>query len=163
MFTRRRFVLAAVFWLSPLMAQQQPESIRIAGAVKQELTLTAGDLARMPRASVRTSHNGMETEYGGVWLHEVLKAAGVPQGSDLRGKALAGYVLAEAQDGYEVVFSLAELDPSFIDNQILLADTADGKPLSGAQGRFRLVVPKDKPGARSVRLLTKIEVVQLRK
>ncbi len=40
---------------------------------------------------------------------------------------------------------------------------ANGKALFGAQGRFRLVVPKDKPGARSVRMLTKIEVVQLRK
>jgi len=40
---------------------------------------------------------------------------------------LAGYVLAEAQDGYQVVFSLGELDPTFIDNEILLADTANGK------------------------------------
>ena len=117
----------------------------------------------MPRATVRTMNHGMETVYEGVWLHKVLKKAGVPQGSELRGKALAGYVLAEAQDGYQVVFSLGELDPAFIDNEILLADTADGKPLFGAQGRFRLVVPKDKPGARSVRMLTKLEVVQLRK
>ena len=72
-------------------------------------------------------------------------------------------MLAEAQDGYQVVFSLGELDPAFIDNEILLADTANGKPLFGPQGRFRLVVPKDKPGARSVRMLTKLEVVQLRK
>jgi len=57
----------------------------------------------------------------------------------------------------------AKLDPSFIDNEILLADTANGKPLFGAQGRFRLVVPKDKPGARSVRMLMKFDVVQVRK
>jgi hypothetical protein len=55
------------------------------------------------------------------------------------------------------------LDPAFIDNEILLADTANGKALFGAQGRFRLVVPNDKPGARSIRMLTKLEVVQLRK
>lgn len=163
MLTRRCFVFAAVLTLSPLIAQQKAESVRVTGAVKQELTLSADDLAKMPRASVTTTNNGMETVYSGVWLHDVLKAAGVPQGSELRGKALAGYVLAEAQDGYEVVFSLGELDPSFVDNQILLADTANGKPLFGAQGRFRLVVPKDKPGARSIRMLTTIEVVQLRK
>ncbi|MEO7653850.1 MAG: hypothetical protein ABIZ80_25620 [Bryobacteraceae bacterium] len=81
----------------------------------------------------------------------------------MRGKALAKYVVAEAQDNYQVVFSLAELDPAFLDNQILLADTANGKPLFGAQGRFRLLAPKDKPGARSARMLTKLEVVQLRK
>ena len=151
-----------------LLLAQEPvapttTTLQISGAVKQPLSLTADDLAKMPRATVRTTSNGMETVYEGVWLHEILKKAGVPQGSELRGKALASYVLAEAQDGYQVLFSAAELDPAFIDNQILLADTANGKALLGAQGRFRLVVPKDKPGARSVRMLTRIEVVQVRK
>ena len=159
----RRFLLMGILATGLLAAQDSQSSVQVTGAVKQALTLTADDLAKMPRATVRTMNNGMETVYEGVWLYDVLKKAGVPQGSELRGKALAGYVLAEAQDGYQVVFSLGELDPSFIDNEILLADTANGKPLFGAQGRFRLVVPKDKPGARSVRMLTKLEVVQLRK
>jgi len=149
MFTRRCFVLAAGFSLALLSAQDTLPSIQVIGAVKQELTLTADDLAKMPRASVRTTNNGMETVYEVVGLQEVLKRAGVPQGSELRGKALAGYVLAEAEDGYQVVFSLAELDQAFLDNEILLADTANGKPLFGAEERFRLLVPKDKPGARS--------------
>ncbi len=162
MYTRRSLVLGLLA-TGLLPAQDEPQTVEIAGAVKQALTLSADDLAKMPRASVRTTNNGMETVYEGVWLHEVLKRAGVPLGGDIRGKALASYVLAEAQDGYQVVFSLGELDPAFIDNEILLADTANGKPLFGAQGRFRLVVPKDKPGARSVRMLTKLEVVQVRK
>jgi DMSO/TMAO reductase YedYZ molybdopterin-dependent catalytic subunit len=168
MYTRRCLFLALLA-SAVLPAQDAPSSggakqeLQITGAVKQPLTLTAEDLGKMPRASVKTTSSGMETVYEGVWLSEVLKRAGVPQGGDLRGKALATYVLAQAEDGYQVLFSLAELDPSFIDNQILLADTANGKPLFGAQGRFRLVVPKDKPGARSVRMLNKIEVVQVRK
>src|SRR5260221_429308 len=162
MYTRRWLILV---FLSTgfLVAQDAPSTIQVTGAVKQALTLSADDLAKMPRASVRTTSNGMETVYEGVWLHEVLKKAGVPQGGELRGKALASYVLAEAQDGYQVVFSLGELDPAFIDNQILLADTANGKALSGAEGRFRLVMLKDKPAARSVRMLTKLEVDQVRK
>jgi DMSO/TMAO reductase YedYZ molybdopterin-dependent catalytic subunit len=162
MYTRRSLVLGLLATV-PLLAQDAQPTVHITGAVKQTLTLSADDLAKMPRATLRAMSNGMETAYEGVWLHEVLKRAGVPQGDALRGKALAGYVLAEAQDGYQVVFSLAELDPSFIDNEILLADTANGKPMSSDQGRFRLVVPKDKPGARSVRMLTKLEVVQVRK
>ena len=161
--TRRRLLVLGILGSVLLAAQEPQPSVQVTGAVKQSLTLTAGDLAKMPRSTVRMMNNGMETVYEGVWLHEVLKKAGVPQGSELRGKALAGYVLAEAQDGYQVVFSLGELDPAFIDNEILLADTANGKPLFGAQGRFRLVVPKDKPGARSVRMLTRLDVVQLRK
>jgi DMSO/TMAO reductase YedYZ molybdopterin-dependent catalytic subunit len=162
MYTRRSLVLGFLA-AGLLCGQDAQQSIQVTGDVKQSLTLTADDLAKMPRATVRTMNNGMETVYEGVWLHEVLKRAGVPQGNELRGKALAGYVLAEAQDGYQVVFSLGEVDPAFIDSEILLADTANGKPLFGAQGRFRLVVPKDKPGARSVRMLTKLDIVQLRK
>jgi len=161
MYTRCSLVLGLL--LVSLHAQDTQPSILVTGTVKHALTLTADGLAKMPRASVRTTSNGMETVHEGVWLHEVLKRAGVPQGIELRGKALASYVLAEAQDGYQVLFSLGELDPAFIDNEILLADTANGKPLFGAQGRFRLVVPKDKPGARSIRMLIKLEVVQLRK
>ena len=160
---KRRWLLLALLAAGLSSAQETTPSVQVTGAVKQALTLTADDLAKMPRSTARTTNNGMETVYEGVRLHEVLKKAGVPLGSELRGKALASYVLAEAQDGYQVVFSLGELDPSFIDNEILLADTANGKPLFGAQGRFRLVVPKDKPGARSVRLLTRLEVVQVRK
>jgi len=116
----RRWYLGLLLSLGVLGAQAPPASIQVAGAVKQPLTLTADDLATMPRATVKTIGNGTETIYQGVWLHEVLKRAGVPQGGALRGKALAGYVLAEAQDGYQVVFSLGELDPAFIDNEILL-------------------------------------------
>src|SRR6266478_4519675 len=167
MYTRRSLVwglLTSGLFLSQLLQAQDPQpTVQVTGAVKQALMLSADDLAKMPRASVKTTSGGMETVYDGVWLHEVLKKAGVPQGGELRGKALSGYVIAEAQDGYQVVFSLGELDPSFIDNEILLADTANGQPLFGAQGHFRLVVPKDKPGARSVRMLTKLEVVQVRK
>ena len=159
----RRWLVSSLLAASVLWAHDAMPTVQITGAVKQPLTLTAGDLAKMPRASLWTANNGMETVYDGVWLHLLLKRAGVPQGNELRGKALAGYVLAAAQDGYQVVFSLCELAPAFIDNELLVADTANGKPLFGAQGRFRLVVPKDKPGARSVRMLARIDVVQLRK
>ena len=93
----RRCLLLGLLAAALLPAQDAPPSIQVTGAVKQALTLSADDLAKMPRASVRTTNNGMETVYEGVWLHEVLKKAGVPQGSELRGKALASYVLAEAR------------------------------------------------------------------
>ncbi len=162
MYTRR--VLLTVLTVGILaMAQGAPSTVQVTGAVKQPLTLTTEDLAKMPRASVKTSNNGLETVYEGVWLYEVLKRAGVPLDGELRGKALTNYLLVEAKDGYQVVFSVAEVDPAFTDSEMLLADKADGKPLVGSQGPFRLVVAKDKPGARSVRMLTKIEVVQVRK
>jgi hypothetical protein len=127
------------------------------------LTLTAATLGTMPRATVTTNSNGIETVYEGVWLSDVLKKAGAPLGSALRGAALSTYVLASASDGYQVVFSLGELDPDMTDGQILLADKANGKALFGEDGAFRLVIPKDKRGARSLRMLTSLTVVQLKK
>jgi hypothetical protein len=149
--------------LATTIFAQSSASISATGDVKQSMSLTAADLATMPRATASTNNNGIVTVYEGVWLSEVLKKAGVPLGAGMRGSALAGYVLASASDGYQVLFSLGEIDPEMTDNQFLLADKADGKPLFGGNGAFRLVVPKDKHGARSVRLLTKLEVVQLRK
>lgn len=143
-------------------AQDAPASFEVGGDVQQKLTITAGELSKMPRAMVRLD-GAAPSIYEGVWLHEILKKAGVPMGERLRGMALASYVLAEARDGYQVVFSLAELDPSFTKGDVLVADTLDGKPLAAEQGPFRLVAASDKPGARSVRMLTRLEVVQLKK
>src|SRR5580704_16640730 len=159
---RRAFFIA--FMCSAIAAAQDAAvSFTVTGAVKTPLTLTAADLAKMPRASVKSMSGGIETTFEGVWLHEILKRAGAPLGGELRGKALTTYLLVEAKDGYQVLFSLAEIDPAFTENQVLLADKADGKSLIGSQGPFRLVAAKDKPGARSIRMVTKIEVVQLRK
>jgi hypothetical protein len=117
----------------------------------------------MPRATVTTTNNGISTTYEGVWLSDVLKKAGVPFGAGMRGPALSEYVLASASDGYQVVFSLGEVDPGMTDGQFLLADKANGKALFGENGAFRLVVPKDKRGARSIRMLKELSVVQLKK
>src|SRR4030095_14057505 len=84
-------------------AQQPAPSVAVTGTVAQTLTLTAAALAQMPRAAVTTTTGGIEKRYEGVWLHEILKRAGVPLGEQLRGRALTSYVLAGAQDGYQVL------------------------------------------------------------
>jgi DMSO/TMAO reductase YedYZ molybdopterin-dependent catalytic subunit len=133
----------------------------IAGDVTQPLTIRPTDLKTMPRTTVTVSEEGREVSYEGVLVGELLKRAGAPVGRDLSGKAVATYVRASAKDGYQVVFSLAELDPSFTPNDIIVADTIDGKPLFDYQGPLRIVAPHDKRGARSIRMLQRIEVVRL--
>jgi DMSO/TMAO reductase YedYZ molybdopterin-dependent catalytic subunit len=143
-----------------LVSAQSTPTLTVSGAIRQPLTLTATDLVKMPRAMVKSNSFGIV--YEGVWLSDVLKKAGVAMG-ELRGAGLVSYVLASAEDGYQVLFSLAELDPAVTDGQVLVADTANGKPLIEETGVFRLVLPNDKSGARSVKLLRKLEVVQLKK
>lgn len=113
--TARVVVFCAL--VAGLASAQETPTVTVAGAVKQTLALTAADLAKMPRATVTTKNDGVEVSYEGVWLHEVLKAAGVPGGTELRGMALTIFVVAEASDGYQAIFSVAEVDPAFTDRK----------------------------------------------
>ena len=139
-------------------------TLTIAGDVGKTLALSSDELKSMPRSRVEVkTEDGTTNIYEGVFVGELLKRAGAPVGAELRGNAVASYIVASASDGYQVVFSLAELDPAFTSNDIMVADTVDGKPLFAYQGAFRIVAPKDLRGARSIRMLQRIEVVRPRK
>ena len=141
-----------------------PATLTIGGDVGKTLSLTPAELKALPRARVEVkTEDGTTNIYEGVLVGELLKRAGVPLGAELRGNAVASYVVASAADGYQVVFSLAELDPAFTSNEIMVADTIDGKPLFSYQGPWRIVAPKDLRGARSIRMLERLDVVRLRK
>lgn len=136
----------------------------IGGDVAKPLSLTPAELKSLPRKTVEVkTEDGTINVYEGVLAGELLKMAGVPLGGQMRGNMVASYVLASASDGYQALFAIAELDPAFTAEDILVADTVDGKPLFEYQGPLRLVAPKDLRGARSVRMLQKLEVVRLRK
>ncbi len=134
--------------------------LRINGAVSNPLVLTATDLKNMPRKtlSVMNPHNKKQESYEGVLLEELLRRAGVPQGEKLKGPLLVTYVIAGAEDGYRVVFSLAELDSGILDCEVIVADTLDGTPLAPKEGPFKLVAPHEKRPVRWVRMLKSITV-----
>jgi DMSO/TMAO reductase YedYZ molybdopterin-dependent catalytic subunit len=133
--------------------------IRIAGEVPKPLELTADALSRLPRQTVRARDpDGKEALYDGVPVFEVLQAAGVKFGHDLRGPALACYLIVEAADGYRAVFALPELDAASTDRVILLADRRDGKPLDAGDGPLRVIVPGEKRHARWVKQAVALKV-----
>jgi DMSO/TMAO reductase YedYZ molybdopterin-dependent catalytic subunit len=135
--------------------------LRIGGAVATPLALTLVDLKKMPRKSltVDNPHTGKKETYVGVTMEDLLQKAGAPLGERLRGKALALYVIAEAEDGYRAVFSLAELDSGIADSDVIVADTMDGGPLGEKVGPLRIVAPHEKRPARWVRMLKSLTVV----
>jgi len=137
--------------------------VRVSGAVTQPVALSLQDLSAMPRTKVTAKEHNSTATHEGVTLTAILQKAGAPMGKLLRGEAMASYVVVTAHDGYRVVFALPELDPDFTDasQQIILADTVDGKPLSDKQGPVRIVVPQEKKGARWIRMVETIEVVNL--
>jgi len=163
-------LLLIAFLYSQVSARQQaaktgPSEFTVGGAVTTPLTITAADLKTMDRATIHVTnpHSHKEEVYEGVPLASLLKEAGVPQREQIRGPWMAAYVLAEAADGYRVVFSFAELDSGFLDSDVLVADTMNGAPLGPNEGPFKLVAPHEKRPARWVRMLKSITVVQVPK
>ena len=147
--------LSAIAQTSPTVAQ-----LKIEGAVSTPLTLTVADLKKMPRTTlhVENPHDKNSEAYEGVLLEELLRRAGAPHGEQIRGPVMTTYIVAEATDGYRVLFALAELDGDFMNSEVLVADTLDGAPIDAKRGPFRLIAPHDKRPARWVRMLKSITV-----
>ena len=170
----RRFLLVAMLALLTAFAARTqdarppkpstgPTDFKIAGAVATPLDLTVADLKAMPRKTltVNNAHSGKTEVYEGVLVEDLLKKAGVPQGEALRGQAMATCVLVEAADNYRVVFAIEEFNSSFMDSDIIVADTMDGAPIPGALGPFRLVAPHEKRPARWVEMVKSLTVVRV--
>jgi DMSO/TMAO reductase YedYZ molybdopterin-dependent catalytic subunit len=126
--------------------------LTVGGEVPSSLKLTRADLDKFARHTVRAKdHDGKEYNYEGVAIIDLLQKAGVKFGDALRGKALATYLLVEAADGYQAVYSLPELDSSVNERLILLADKQEGAAFPANVGPLKIIVPGDKTHARWVR------------
>jgi DMSO/TMAO reductase YedYZ molybdopterin-dependent catalytic subunit len=125
----------------------------------KQTVLSPQAIAKLPRQTVEVKDaKGNAVKYEGVSVAEVLRLAGVTLGKELRGPLLANFLLAEAADGYRVVFALPEVDPDMTEKIVLLADRKDGKPLPANEGPYRLVVPGDKRNMRWVRQVARLSV-----
>jgi len=99
-------------WFHDAASGAEPEPALIVRNVEgRETKLTLSELAKLSHVTVRAKDKkGSEAVWEGTALHEALKAAGMNLGEAIRGAALANYLIAEAADGYRVVFALAEVD-----------------------------------------------------
>src|SRR5262245_13555449 len=94
--------LGAVVWALSTMgttsvAQTTPaaaSALKVGGDVRTPLSLAPGELKSMPRTRVDVKdEDGRVAHYEGVLVAELLKRAGAPLGSELRGNAMATYVV----------------------------------------------------------------------
>ena len=81
-----RVLLLAALGASLVWTQEQssaPATLTIKGDIPATLTLSAGDLAKMPRQTVSvTDSDGSKIDYEGVLLRDILKQAGAPLALD---------------------------------------------------------------------------------
>ncbi|WP_353721229.1 molybdopterin-dependent oxidoreductase [Dyadobacter sp. 676] len=148
--------------LSACAAQTNAQSVAtlsVTGEVTTPLELKIQDLAAMKQIARKVKdRDGKEHEFKGVALIEILQKAGVTTGAKLRGENLTKYALITAADGYKVLYALAEIDPEFTDQVILLATEKDGQPLPAGEGPFRIITPNDKKPARWIREVRSIKI-----
>jgi hypothetical protein len=140
------------------VAAQRGATLVVERATGDSSVLHAADLARLPRHTAHVSEHGRASDYSGFWLTDLLRSAGVKVDS-LHGPALGASLLAEAGDGYRVMFSMGEIAPDLGAEQVLVADQQDGAALGPEAGPYRLVLPGDGRPTRGVRRLVRLTVI----
>lgn len=156
----RILILIFIAWAGMTFQTYAQELITIEGEVTKVLKLSIKDLEKYPVAEIKVKdQKGDEHVYRGTDLSVVLDSAGVTLGRTLRGENLTKYVVVTAVDNYQVVYSLAEIDPEFASNLVLLTTHVDGKLLPKGEGPFRLVNQIDKRHARWIREVRSVKVL----
>lgn len=159
---------------SPQSAAQMPmggtagsKTSRTTAHVGGPLTMTFGGksaewtperLAALPHSTVTVwnEHAKANQTYSGVPLVDLLDMLGVPDKP--RGKDLRLYLVAVGSDGYEVVYSLGEVEPDVHNGTVIVADSEGGKALA-SDGPLQLVATGEKRPARWVHNLVAIHVL----
>jgi len=142
----------------PVTSGAERAAIRISGVGLKSLTLSPADLDKMPRKTIKAVDHDTPVTFEGWLVGDLLKKAGFTFGQHFRGPRMADYLTVTSAEGYRVVFALPELDAEFSDRVVLLADKENGKPLSGRDGPYRIIVSDEKKHARWVRNVALINV-----
>ena len=153
---------------APAPAGQAPcmRVLLVRNEAGKTITVTPADFAKLPQATVRAKipHSDENGAYEGVLLHSCcvppeLRCRTPPRRKrSCRPRLRTAYVLVEAADGYQTVFSIPEIDPGLGGGEVLLANRVNGEPLSAKLAPYQVVVPGSDLHARWIRQVTRILV-----
>uniref|UniRef100_A0A8J4H9A9 Oxidoreductase molybdopterin-binding domain-containing protein n=1 Tax=Acidicaldus sp. TaxID=1872105 RepID=A0A8J4H9A9_9PROT len=145
--------------MAPHAAAAPPSAIIIIGDGGKTVSLGAEDFAKLARVRVEvsfaTEHGPRHAVFEGPLLWTLLGESGVIDLAKPRG-TVGRVVIVTGWDGYRVALALGEIAPQFEGKQVIVAERKDGQALEA--GHFRLVVPGDKMGGRSLRDVARITV-----
>jgi precorrin-4 methylase len=150
-------IFLAALMLSPcvLLGDEKKTTVTVTNQSEDPIELSAEKLAKLPRAEVRVGNR----VYSGVPISELLAAAGVIWEGHCS-PLLTCYVIVEAADGYQVLFSVSEIDPNQRHKISILADRCDGRPLPKGEGPYETVEEDAKQHGRMVRHADKVTLVR---
>jgi len=138
-------------------------SLQVAGLVSHPQTLTVSDLRRFqPTRVTATQRTGIKilgtATYTGALLNSVVQAAAPISNTSYKNDPLRQFVTVVGSDNYQATVALAEILPTFGHEQVLLAYTKNGRPLSNGEGAIELIVPGDTLAGRDVKHVVRLVV-----
>lgn len=127
-------------------------------------------LLKLPSEELTWQAHGESGVSRAVPLEHILRSIGVeagPGGKELspaeKRPGLKYIVVVDCADGFQAVFSVAELLDQYGPTRACMIWERDGRPLDADDGPFRIVVPTDTRGARSARQVTRLRVFDARR
>jgi hypothetical protein len=128
----------------------------------KSINLTLTDLANMPLTTVHVhnAHTNQDETYAGPLLSEVLAKIGLNSTAETHSLILHSTVVATGTDHYFVLYSGAEVQPSFSKGQVIVAVMKSGLP-DKEGGLIQLINTTDTKPARWVNGLASLNVMTL--
>ncbi len=150
---------AAIVLLMATSAQAQTTApLEVQRPDGSSMTLSAAQLAELPRVSGTASAHGNVFAFEGHDLRRVLRLAGIAPVDSLRRAQLRRVVVFVGADGYSALIALSDLDVSIGARRVILVDREDGQPLPADLGPRRIIVEGDQRPTRWVRQVVRVEV-----
>ena len=149
--------LTLALTLTAAVTAAHAQTLTINGPDGHTATVTDAQLRDLHRLSV-TAAWGDHHVYAGAPVSDLLALVGGPSDVKLHGPALDQIVVVTGSDHFIGVMSIAETARSFRDAPVIIADEVDGKPLDAKEGPYRLIIGGELKPARSVRMVTTIEL-----
>jgi molybdopterin-dependent oxidoreductase-like protein protein len=145
----------------PLPPSQTPGTVTVSGDVSTPQTLTPDALralsSRTEAVTFNTNAGPENHTYTGCSLDAVINQAQPVGDPAAKHPLLSLAIVATGADGYSAALAWGEVTESMAQKPPMVAYAEDGNPLE----QPRLVVPADTDGARYVRDLTELQVVNL--
>ena len=137
------------------------KSVAVTFAEKMS-SFTVDDLLKLPQVTVHVhnAHRDREETYSGPLLSDVLAQVDLKASRDTERLILHSSVIATGTDHYFVVYSLAEVEPTFSTGQVIVAVMKSGLP-NPEGGNIQLINTVDAKPARWLHGLTNITVMSV--
>lgn len=126
------------------------------------ITLTIEELLNLPQVTlhVHNAHRNTDETYTGPLLADVLARVGLKASRETQPLILHSSLIATGSDHYFVLYSVAEVEPSFSTGQVIVAVMKSGLPNTEG-GAIELINTVDAKPARWVHGLTDLNIMSI--